>query len=71
MIQLVDDGYHIVRLSGPVNNPTGLVANKLTSYITFELHDLRFSSISFQEILTKLWFGSLDENVVRGLVLNI
>ena len=38
--------------------------------ITFELHNLRFSSISFQ-ILTKLWFGSLDENVVRGLVLNI
>ena len=38
--------------------------------ITFELHNLIFSSISFQ-ILTKLWFGSLDENVVRGLVLNI
>ena len=36
--------------------------------LTFELHSLRFSSISFQ-ILTKLWFGSLDENVVRGLVL--
>ena len=36
----------------------------------FERHSLRFSSISFQ-ILTNLWFGSLDENVVRGLVLNI
>ena len=35
-----------------------------------QFEDLRFSSVSFQ-ILTKLWFGSLDENVVRGLVLNI